>query len=686
MVLRRGIQSAIVYAALQLAPSPTLAEDPAEPLSFVTEILIDEPLEPLLHKRLLSIGREELESAPQLQLDDVLRQVPGFSSFRRSSARVAHPTTQGATLRGLPPSGAGRSLVTLDGVPLHDPFGGWVRWNRVPPGLLEGVSVHQGDAPRRWSSYALSGEVALESRAPRESLREVELLSGAFDTRAASAFASHYEATLDAQLFLRTFTSDGFLLLAPEQRGPIDTHASLDTQLGQFVVRRRFSEVEMALRGSSFKEERNNGTALTYNESEEWEVAVNVHHLRSGASLQLFQRDGEFSGTFSSQAEDRRSEIPALDQRALPAQVRGAAMTLPLGGGAQLSADLTNEDGETNEDFRYMAGEYQRRRRAQGQILRSGVHLQREYGLSPLFTTELGLRIDGLHYDNLVRREFTLPSLSLEREDRTDDRWRTYASPHLALTWQLDPRTALAARVYRSVRSPTINELVRPFRVRNDITEGNLELLPERLLAVGVGGRREFDGAHLSLDLFANRIDDYVVNLTRGYGEGIVAPCGFVPAGGVCRQRENIERVVLGGVEVTGGVELSPRIALESGYLYTWAEVDTARAERALEGRRPPHQPRHQATLSLVTTAERLLGRLDLRVTSEAFEDDRNELRLSGFAMLDAQLRYRATPTAELFLTVENLLNHDVEVQRTAEGLVTLGTPRALFGGVRLLF
>ena len=75
----------------------------------------------------------ELRRAPELRLDDILRaEVPGFSLFRRSSSRTANPTTQGVTLRNFGPSGAGRTLVLLDAIPLNDPFAGYVLWSQVP--------------------------------------------------------------------------------------------------------------------------------------------------------------------------------------------------------------------------------------------------------------------------------------------------------------------------------------------------------------------------------------------------------------------------------------------------------------------------------------------------------------------------------------------------------------------------
>ncbi|HEY4660061.1 MAG TPA: carboxypeptidase regulatory-like domain-containing protein, partial [Terriglobales bacterium] len=49
----------------------------------------------------VELSPEDLDANAGLTLDDVLRQVPGFSLFRRSSSRVANPTTQGVSLRGL---------------------------------------------------------------------------------------------------------------------------------------------------------------------------------------------------------------------------------------------------------------------------------------------------------------------------------------------------------------------------------------------------------------------------------------------------------------------------------------------------------------------------------------------------------------------------------------------------------
>ena len=64
------------------------------------------------------LDREALDATAAPTVDDALRQVVGFSLFRRTGSRTANPTVQGVSLRGLGASGASRSLVLVDGLPL----------------------------------------------------------------------------------------------------------------------------------------------------------------------------------------------------------------------------------------------------------------------------------------------------------------------------------------------------------------------------------------------------------------------------------------------------------------------------------------------------------------------------------------------------------------------------------------
>ena len=112
------------------------------------------------------LPEERISATPFLVLDDLLRAVPGFSLLRRSSSLVAHPTTQGVSLRGIGPSGASRSLVLLDGIPLNDPVGGWVYWNRMPFAALSRVEVVRGATSQLYGSSALGGTIQLIPKKP----------------------------------------------------------------------------------------------------------------------------------------------------------------------------------------------------------------------------------------------------------------------------------------------------------------------------------------------------------------------------------------------------------------------------------------------------------------------------------------------------------------------------------------
>jgi len=89
-------------------------------------------------------NEELLSISPARSLDDILRGSTRYNSFRRTSSRVAHPTTQGVQLRNIGGNAASRSLVLLDGVPQNDPFGGWVYWNRYHPSTIEAITLTPG--------------------------------------------------------------------------------------------------------------------------------------------------------------------------------------------------------------------------------------------------------------------------------------------------------------------------------------------------------------------------------------------------------------------------------------------------------------------------------------------------------------------------------------------------------------
>jgi len=98
---------------------------------------------------------EELSTTAAFGIDDVLRQVPGFSLFRRSGSRTANPSSQGASCGAIGASGPSRAVVLRD-ASLNDPFGGWVYWTR-PPRLHKLIEVLRGGSFRSVRTGASAG-------------------------------------------------------------------------------------------------------------------------------------------------------------------------------------------------------------------------------------------------------------------------------------------------------------------------------------------------------------------------------------------------------------------------------------------------------------------------------------------------------------------------------------------------
>jgi hypothetical protein len=70
-------------------------------------------------------------SSPAVMADDVLRQVPSFSLFRRANSISAQPTTQGVSLRGIGPAVRAARWSCSTAFRSTIRFGGWVYWTRV---------------------------------------------------------------------------------------------------------------------------------------------------------------------------------------------------------------------------------------------------------------------------------------------------------------------------------------------------------------------------------------------------------------------------------------------------------------------------------------------------------------------------------------------------------------------------
>ena len=140
------------------------AEEPAQDI-IVTGRGLDAALSTGIYAT-TTLERDVIVSSPSGRIEDVLRGVAGFQQFRRSDSRSANPSAQGVTLRALGGNATSRALVLLDGVPLADPFFGYIPLSAIAPETLGQMRVTRGGGSGPFGAGALAGTIELESAGP----------------------------------------------------------------------------------------------------------------------------------------------------------------------------------------------------------------------------------------------------------------------------------------------------------------------------------------------------------------------------------------------------------------------------------------------------------------------------------------------------------------------------------------
>ncbi len=176
------------------------------------------------------VTSEAFQSSPALIADDVLRQVPSFSLFRRTSSLVAQPTAQGVSLRGIGPSGQSRTLVLLDGIPFNDPFGGWVYWTRVPMASVDRVEITEDSSSSLYGNIAMGGVINIITAHPTRRTLELNPQYGNHQSPKFDFFGSDQWNKVAAAVEGSFLHTDGFPIVAPIERGPIDNNANVEYQ------------------------------------------------------------------------------------------------------------------------------------------------------------------------------------------------------------------------------------------------------------------------------------------------------------------------------------------------------------------------------------------------------------------------------------------------------------------------
>ena len=632
----------------------------------------------------VTLDRSAIERSASGRMEDVLRDIAGLTSFRRSDSRSAHPTSQGLTLRGLGGNAASRVALSLDGVPQADPFGGWIAFAAIDPHAVDRIRVTRGASGIE--PGALAGEIAVDSRAAeKDHPLDASLSLGSRESVDARLLTGASWSDGFATLSGSFSRGDGFVPVVEEDRGPVDRAAPFRQLSGRGrLVQALGGSTEAQVNVACYGDRRDRGFFGSDNRQWGFDASLRlVGRGKIGWSALGYWQDRTFDSLFAAVNDDRSAASIVLDQH-VPARGWGARIEAnsKLGRlGWRAGADARRVRGTTFEDFRFVDGEPTRQREAGGAATTLGIFAGTSIEASG-WSFDLGGRVDRWHIGRGLLLETDLSGAPLT-DQRFSRRKGWKASGRVGVRRQVSRTVGLRAAAYTGWRLPTLNELYRPFRVGPDATAANAGLAPERLRgAEGGMDWRPASNARLSVTAFANRLDNAIANVTLGEGPGVFPGVGFVAAGGSYRQRQNVDAIRARGIEVDGGLKRGPWSATFT-YALSDARVEAGGEASPLNGHRPAQIPRHQASVSLDWTGGIAGIGATARFTSAQNEDDLGEDRLPAALTFDARSRLAVLKRGEIELRVENLFDRRVIAAISGDDIRERALPRTVWIGVR---
>jgi len=609
------------------------------------------------------ITSAELLNTAAERLDDALRHTPGFTLFRRSSSREANPSTQGVTLRGLAGSAASRAVVLVDGLPLNDPFGSWVYWNRVPQAAIERVEVVRGSGGDVYAD-AMGGVIQVLTFSPRRPRVRGSLDVASQATTRASLFAAGQLDRWQLSAAGEWLATDGAIRVARDERGPIDVPAQSDYRNAFVTMGYQADGWWTRGKASAFSEDRNNGTPVQINTTDWREYSAEtsgtstagVWTARGAGGTQTFYQ------TFSAIAADRASERLVRVQRTPASFGRVSGQwTQSVGSHVLLLGAEGRRTDATVHDTGYSFATGLPGATVESGGIETSASVFARASLTP--TDRVSVVVGG-------RAEFWRvdPIASAALPGHVAN----FFSPRASLAWQARERVSLRASAYRAYRAPTLNELYKGFRVGDVVTASNPLLDPERL--TGFEGGLEWTGTRSSARItgFWNHADGLITNVTLSVTPSLIS-----------REKQNAGRVRAAGLELEADVRPHRLVTLTALAAFTSSHFLDAESLPELDGNRVPQVPRYQLGAGL-TYADPDVATVttQLRIVGEQFDDDQNELTLRRFAVLDALASRMLSQRATAFVSVENLFDAEYDVGRTP--VRTVGWPRTVRAGVRI--
>jgi outer membrane receptor protein involved in Fe transport len=576
----------------------------------------------------------------------------------------------------------------------------------------ERIEIVDGPTSSLYGNYAMGGVINIVTNRAEPRTLVFKPQYGNRNTPKVDLFGSNVWGKLGLTFNATTFDTDGYTIVAEEERGPIDVDANVQYRTVSAKLEYNPSDrVNVFFRGGVFEEDRENGKTTANTDcpsavlcevnDTSWKFGSGGIGLRladgSNIDARLFFDRQRFHSTFFAvpAANPPRSLMNLTLDQHVPTNALGTMLQWSrvsrMGDYAHVLTagfDFRRIDGDSNEQtFALATGLTPLLNRVSGGTQKiGGAFVQDLMELSPKLQLTLSARIDAWRNYDAHNFETTIATGQPTANNAAlPDKSDTAVSPRAAVLYRASDRMSVWGSISRGFRAPTLNELYRQFRVGAVLTLANAELGPERLTGLEAGiSVAPTERVTLRGTLFNNRVADPIANVTTN-------------TAGTVRQRRNLGATNIGGFQTDASYRVNEFVSVSAGYLFDIAKVHEAETDPQgvnLTGRYLAEVPKHRASFQVAFVHPDFLNlSIENQFIGHQYDDDQNvaeilprvadkrKVGLPAYNMTNLTASRTLTRNLDVFVGVQNLFGVTYYVGTNP---TTIGTPRLVNGGIRL--
>lgn len=600
--------------------------------------------------RISVINSKTIELSSGMQLDDIIRFIPGVNVNRSSGIYSQRPTV---TLRGLSGDEQARTLVLLNGIPINTSDEGGVNWNRINQYDIEKIEVFKGPGSSLYGNNAMGGVINLITKTPQ---KPQEVYSGV-------SIGTHNTIRQDLNVRLRT--QEGYYGILSQHYVKSDGYHHVPEANRTIYDTERYMEAI----GVSAR--------LGYDKSKwfNWEMQYDIFRDKRSEGMQIFAPDGDhrnfntnlLRGNIKGGNEKTSYTLSAYYQLEnyynLNERMRdenysrfdvnsdredlGALLNInrQISASNSITGGFEYKEGSISGGDYYQTAPYDTIYNA-GNISTLAGYIQDEQAL---FDNKIRL-IAGLRFDRVTfsEGEFYSTDPWETTPELNDNTWNS-VSPRAGMRFNFIESLSSYISYSRGFRASILDDLTRTGWMWVGPKLANPDLEPESLDSYEVG-LDIFPTNHMKITASAYIMSGHDFLYYVATGDSIYGRPAY--------RRENVTNVSINGFETEIEYEVFKNLFIIGGYSYCQSKITEFNERPELENKHLKYVPKHSASLSVFWQNKYVNISTRALYKSKQFADDINDIILDDYLTMDIMLSKTLKKKYIISIDIQNIFDN----------------------------